>query len=91
MEKNQTNATNVTLHLCISQKWHIESIESLENSNIIYSGGSVDVNLIYCLCDRTGDNIFVSVNENGRKKEIVLLFCLSAIWTKTISNFDKYI
>ena len=74
-------------------KWHIESAESFKYSNIIYSLERI------CRCefkitDRVTDQetIFLPFCLcQWKTKEIVLLFCLSAIWTKTFSNLDKYI
>ena len=39
------------------------------------------------------DNIFVFFlcKWELEKKEFVLLFCVSAIWTNTFCNLDKYI
>ena len=48
----------------VKLKWHMESVESFEYSNNIYSKGYLDVNLRwqnYWSCDGTGDNINIFV------------------------------
>ena len=90
VEKSRTNATNVTMPLLgqaiwghiwkrttekNQTKWHMESAESFEYSNIIYSEGSVDLNLRMWLYDGTGDSIVCLCEwewETNRRSDKVL-------------------